>query len=185
VAVKSEVVKPNEENINETKSNDKEQAKEDIKPVKDHKLEFKVKQIQSHSSSKPAKSSSCFIPKFETPTKKEENSGKNRLSLDSFPMEKEPNLNNTSNKLQNNNLSNFSVIKDQIFNEDGNVDMYWIDAYERDGIIYLFGKVCKEFLFLIISIKIYILLFYFYFFVFFLLIQPFMTQYDTAGFALF
>ena len=87
--------------------------------------------IKSFETKKSIISSDSFIPKF---IKKTESSEPKSNS----------NWNNLKETMVDNSHSIDPVQSDlNVLEDDGSLKMYWIDAFERNGVVYLFGKVKK------------------------------------------
>ena len=100
-------------------------------------------EIKSLNSAKPSMKTSKFLPKFE----KEEQSKEFATVVSVAP---------SNNRKWTEVMDKVSVTTDQpatqnvakgkydILEEDGSLYMFWIDAFEKNGLVYLFGKALQK-----------------------------------------
>lgn len=104
-----------------------------------HNISANVK-VKALEGKKSAKLAQGFVPKF-APIAAEDSDPRSSCAnwssiKDSINVDR--NFNMAGGDLGS---SSASTMKENHFEEDGRLQMYWIDAYESNGVVYLFGKV--------------------------------------------
>ncbi|KAI9346208.1 hypothetical protein BDR26DRAFT_956003, partial [Obelidium mucronatum] len=98
-------------------------------------------------------SASKFVPKFEpVQQKKGTSAGNSEVAgcaswtsvMDSLAVGDSTAVGNSSAAVAGNTISSSVVSGQDYFEEDGSLLAYWFDAFEKDGIVYLFAKVLNK-----------------------------------------
>ncbi|KAI8892872.1 hypothetical protein BC833DRAFT_610404 [Globomyces pollinis-pini] len=135
---------PNETNSQHTTMN-KNQSKINTNEIMPSiKLpELKIKSIQS---SKSVKDMSKFLPKYEkiektlaVPTIVSTTPSNNQKWKDI-----QDNLSITTQEIQPETTGAKSSISESVLEPEGHLYFFWIDAFEKNGLIYLFGKILQK-----------------------------------------